>query len=139
MNIMIVSLLERTREIGILKAIGMKNKTVLGIFLSESLLIGLLGSFIGIALGWILAELFGLVIASLVSGGGSSAGIAGGFGGGRAAGAASAASSLTIAPVLTVPIVLLALLFGVGIAVLFGLYPAWRASRLNPVEALRYE
>ena len=55
-----------------------------------------------------------------------------------AAGAASAASSLTIAPVLTVPIVLLALLFGVGIAVLFGL-PAWRASQLNPVEALQFE
>src|SRR4030043_143128 len=55
MNIMIVSLIERTREIGILKALGMKSRTVLTIFLGESVIIGLLGAVIGIVLGWILA------------------------------------------------------------------------------------
>ena len=55
MNIMIVSLIERTREIGILKALGMKSRTVLTIFLGESVIIGLIGAVIGIILGWILA------------------------------------------------------------------------------------
>jgi putative ABC transport system permease protein len=56
MNIMIVSLIERTREIGILKALGMKSRTVLTIFLGESVIIGLMGAIIGIVLGWILAN-----------------------------------------------------------------------------------
>ena len=53
MNIMIVSLIERTREIGILKALGMKSRTVLTIFLGESVIIGVIGALVGIALGWI--------------------------------------------------------------------------------------
>jgi putative ABC transport system permease protein len=57
MNIMIVSLMERTREIGILKALGMKNRTVLMIFLTEAALIGLIGALIGVGTGWALAEL----------------------------------------------------------------------------------
>ena len=56
MNIMIVSLIERTREIGILKALGMKSRTVLTIFLGESVIIGVIGALVGIALGWILAN-----------------------------------------------------------------------------------
>ena len=56
MNIMIVSLIERTREIGILKALGMKSRTVLTIFLGESVIIGLMGAVVGIVLGWILAN-----------------------------------------------------------------------------------
>ena len=54
MNIMIVSLIERTREIGILKALGMKSRTVLTIFLGESVIIGLIGAVVGIILGWVL-------------------------------------------------------------------------------------
>ena len=57
MNIMIVSLIERTREIGILKALGMKSRTVLGIFLCESVIIGLIGAIVGIVLGWGLANI----------------------------------------------------------------------------------
>ena len=56
MNIMIVSLIERTREIGILKALGMKSRTVLTIFLGESVIIGLIGALVGIALGWIISR-----------------------------------------------------------------------------------
>jgi putative ABC transport system permease protein len=117
MNIMIVSLIERTREIGILKALGMKSRTVLYIFLTESVIIGLIGAVIGIVSGWVLAN-----VVSLFLGRG---GIIG--------------SALTITPILTPEILLGALAFGVGISVIFALYPAWRASKLKPVEALRYE
>jgi putative ABC transport system permease protein len=118
MNIMIVSLIERTREIGILKALGMKSRTVLTIFLGESVIIGLMGAVIGIILGWILANITARVLSSGVFGGG------GGF---------------TITPLLTPEVLVGALAFGVGVSVIFALYPAWRASKLKPVEALRYE
>ena len=117
MNIMIVSLIERTREIGILKALGMKSRTVLTIFLGESVIIGLIGAVVGIVLGWILASVTARVLAS------------GAFGGG----------GFRITPLLTPEVVLGALAFGVGVSVIFALYPAWRASKLKPVEALRYE
>ncbi|MCJ7793543.1 FtsX-like permease family protein, partial [Candidatus Bathyarchaeota archaeon] len=118
MNIMIVSLIERTREIGILKALGMKSRTVLTIFLGESVIIGLIGAIVGIILGWILANVTARVLGSGVFGGG------GGF---------------SITPLLTPEVLLGALAFGVGVSVIFALYPAWRASKLKPVEALRYE
>ncbi|MBE0512665.1 ABC transporter permease [Candidatus Bathyarchaeota archaeon] len=126
MNIMIVSLMERTREIGILKALGMKSRTVLLIFLSEAVIVGLMGAAIGIASGWGLAH----VVARIFSGGG-------GFmpAGNRAA----AAGGMTITPVLTPTVFLGAFAFGVIVSVIFALYPAWRASKLKPVEALRYE
>jgi putative ABC transport system permease protein len=118
MNIMIVSLIERTREIGILKALGMKSRTVLTIFLGESVIIGLMGAIIGIALGWILANVTATVLGS------GAFGNSGGF---------------TITPLLTPEVLVGALGFGVGVSVVFALYPAWRASKLKPVEALRYE
>jgi putative ABC transport system permease protein len=117
MNIMIVSLIERTREIGILKAIGMKSRTVLYIFLTESVIIGLIGAVIGIVSGWVLANVVALFLGR------------GGLIG----------SALTITPVLSIEVVLGALIFGIGISVIFAIYPAWRASKLKPVEALRYE
>jgi putative ABC transport system permease protein len=126
MNIMIVSLMERTREIGILKALGMKNRTVLSVFLSESVIIGLIGAVVGIASGWVLANLVALFI---------------GRRGGLIATANQTAAStrMTISPLLTPTVTLLALVFGVGVSAVFALYPAWRASKLKPVEALRYE
>jgi putative ABC transport system permease protein len=130
MNIMIVSLIERTREIGILKALGMKSRTVLLIFLSESVIIGLIGALIGIALGWGLAN----VVAIIFSGGGLFQGI-----GGNQASTRIGGGGLTITPVLTPTVLVGALVFGIGVSVIFALYPAWRASKLKPVEALRYE
>jgi len=118
MNIMIVSLIERTREIGILKALGMKSRTVLTIFLGESVIIGLMGAVIGIISGWILANITASILGSGVFGGG------GGF---------------KIIPLLTPEVLVGALAFGVGVSVIFALYPAWRASKLKPVEVLRYE
>ena len=117
MNIMIVSLIERTREIGILKALGMKNRTVLSIFLGESVIIGLIGAVLGIILGWILANIVSRVLASGIFGGG-------GF---------------KVTPLLTPEVFIGSLAFDVGVSVIFALYPAWRASKLKPVEALRYE
>ena len=124
MNIMIVSLMERTREIGILKALGMKNQTVLLVFLCESVIIGLIGAAIGIASGWVLAN----VVAVVFRGGGL-------FMGNQAA----TTGGMTITPLLTPTVTILALVFGVGVSAIFALYPAWRASKLKPVEALRYE
>jgi putative ABC transport system permease protein len=126
MNIMIVTLIERTREIGILKALGMRSRTVLGIFLGESVIIGVIGAVIGIVLGWGLAS----IVAVLFSGGGPLSGI----GGGQAAG-----TGIRITPVLTPTVFVGAFAFGIGVSVIFALYPAWRASKLKPVEALRYE
>jgi putative ABC transport system permease protein len=124
MNIMIVSLMERTREIGILKALGMKSRTVLMVFLSESVIIGLLGAVIGIGSGWVLAN----IVAIVFRGGGVVMG-----------NPAAGTGGMTITPLLTPSVFLGALAFGVGISVIFALYPAWRASKLKPVEALRYE
>ena len=128
MNIMIVSLIERTREIGILKALGMRNQTVMLIFLGESIIIGAIGAAIGIGLGYGLAN----VVAVLLSGGGAFSGIGG-------SSAVSDTSALRITPILTPTVFAGAFVFGIGISVIFALYPAWRASKLKPVEALRYE
>jgi putative ABC transport system permease protein len=125
MNIMIVSLMERTREIGILKALGMKNRTVLAIFISEAVIVGLLGAVFGIGLGWVLAN----VAARVFTGGGIAA----------ATGQRAASSGFAITPVVTPTVLLGAFGFGIAVSVIFAIYPAWRASKLKPVDALRYE
>lgn len=125
MNIMIVSVMERTREIGIIKSLGMKNRTILTIFLIESFLIGLIGSIAGIGTGWLFANLLG----SMLGGGARAGGAQGGLAGGGA----------SITPLLTIDLVFQAMFFGIFVSVIFGLYPAWRAARMHPVEALRYE
>ena len=128
MNIMIVSLMERTREIGILKALGMKGRTVLLVFLSEAMIIGLLGAAIGIGSGWVLAEIFARF---------SFAGIGGG--GNLRANPSSNIGNLALTPVVSPTLFVGAFAFGLIVSVVFGIYPAWRASKLKPVEALRYE
>jgi putative ABC transport system permease protein len=112
MNIMMVSVVERTREIGLRKALGARRIDILSQFLIESSLLSLLGGFIGILLGWGLS-----VIVELIAAG----------------------SGTPIVPVMSLNAILLAVLFSAGIGIFFGLYPANRASMLEPVEALRYE
>jgi putative ABC transport system permease protein len=96
----------------------MKSRTVLSIFLCESVIIGLMGAIIGIVSGWGLASAVAVIF---------STGIFGGSG------------NVSITPMLTPEVLIGALGFGIGISVIFALYPAWRASKLKPVDALRYE
>jgi putative ABC transport system permease protein len=125
MNIMLVTVTERTREIGIRKAIGAKRSDILLQFLIESMVLAGLGGVLGVALG--------------VGGSSLVAHLASGGGGGRGGLVGGLASGNIPAPVVSEPSVLLALGVSVGIGVFFGLYPANRASALNPIEALRYE
>jgi len=111
MNIMLTSVTERTREIGLRKAIGAQRRDILFQFLIESMVLSLLGGIIGVILGWGIAQMMGRV--SL---------------GGAA-----------ITPVVGLDSVLLATLFSMAVGLFFGIYPASRAASLQPVEALRYE
>jgi putative ABC transport system permease protein len=112
MNIMLVSVTERTREIGLRKAIGARKRDILVQFLTESILLSLLGGFIGILLAWAIAAVVGAIATS---------------------------SGTPLTPQITLDSVLLATLFSMAVGLLFGIYPANRAASLQPVEALRYE
>jgi putative ABC transport system permease protein len=125
MNTMMVSLMERTREIGTLKSLGLKNRMVLSIFVCEASVIGLLGGYIGSILGFLTAK----VIVELLN---SSIAM-------EWSGVTAYAGILISIPQLSITVVLAAIVFGLLVSVSFSLYPAWRASKLNPVDALRHE
>ena len=112
MNIMLVSVTERTREIGLRKAIGARKRDILIQFLTESALLSLVGGLIGIGLGWLIAFAVGQV---------------------------AKASGTPFNPSVGLDAILLATLFSTAVGLFFGLYPANRAANLEPVEALRYE
>jgi putative ABC transport system permease protein len=128
-NTMFVSVMERTREIGILKALGYRPKQIMSMFLSEAALSGVVGGVGGTILGYALSFILGGSLSSF-------SGL--GMGGGPP-GQTSSTSSTTFTPVFTPELIAFSLLFPIGIAVLAGLYPAWRASRMNAVVALKYE
>jgi putative ABC transport system permease protein len=107
MNIMLVSVLERTREIGIRKALGARERDIWGQFLIEAVFLSFAGGILGVVVGWVIStvvERMGLVTT-----------------------------------LVTADIVIIAVSVSVGIGLFFGFYPAWNASRLNPIEALRAE
>ena len=107
MNIMLVSVTERTREIGIRKALGATYNNILLQFLIESAVIGIIGGFLGVVLG---------------------------------IGASYAISTFAEwKTVISIPIIIISVVFSVGIGVFFGIYPARKAALLDPIEALRYE
>jgi len=107
MNIMLVSVTERTREIGIRKAVGVTRAAILVQFVLEAVALCLLGGALGTAAGWYAARLM--------------------------------SQDAGWPTVVTPQSVLLALGVSVAVGLLFGVYPALRAARLDPVEALRYE
>ena len=109
MNIMLVTVTERTREIGIRKAIGARRRDILMQFLIESMFLAGLGGALGILVGFGLSRILPLAVSSLPT------------------------------PIISMPSVFMAFGISVGIGLFFGLYPANRAARLRPIEALRYE
>ena len=121
MNIMLVTVTERTREIGIRKAVGAKRGDILVQFLIESMVLAFAGGVIGILLGTGFANTIGNMMVG-----------AGTFGPRRLFGGGGQS-------VITLSSVLLAFFFAVGVGIFFGMYPANKASKLDPVEALRYE
>jgi len=129
MNIMTVSVMERTREIGILKAIGAKSRTVLAMFLTETLLIGLIGGLIGIAAGYGLSHGLAYALGIFLQPSQGRTGI----------GQNPDAESLTITPIFSPIWTIIAFAFAIIVCVIFGLYPARKAAKLDPVKALRYE
>ena len=107
MNIMLVSVTERTREIGIRKALGARRKDILIQFLVEAVIVAFTGGVIGTILGII----FSIIIASFID----------------------------IPTSIDITTILIAWLFSAGVGIFFGIYPANRAAKLDPIEALRYE
>ena len=112
MNIMLVTVTERTREIGLRKALGARKADIRLQFLTESALLSLIGGILGIGLGWLLGLIVGMVASN--------------FG-------------TPLTPVIQIEAILLATMFSTMVGLFFGLYPASRAANLEPVEALRYE
>jgi len=108
MNIMLVSVLERTREIGIRKALGATERDIWMQFLIEAVLLTFAGGIIGVGVGWAASTVVPRILPSLTT-------------------------------LVTADIVVLAVSVSVGIGLFFGFYPAWNASRLNPIDALRAE
>ena len=106
MNIMLVSVTERTREIGLRMAVGARSHHILRQFLVEAVVLCLVGGAVGIALGRV-------------------------FAGVRAVRHWPTQTSI--------PAIVAAVIVSAGVGILFGFYPAWKASRLDPIEALRYE
>ena len=112
MNIMLVSVTERTREIGLRKAVGAHKSDIMIQFLAESSVLSLLGGVIGIILGYSIA----IAVAQIAK-----------------------AYDAAISPSIGIDIILIATLFSTAVGLFFGIYPANRAANLEPVEALRYE
>ena len=109
MNIMLVSVTERTREIGVRMAVGARRTDILLQFLTEALIISLLGGVFGLLLGWMISDLIARILTGIFY------------------------------TEITPGIVIIALVTATAVGVVSGFYPAFRASRKDPVEALRYE
>lgn len=107
MNMMLTSVTERTKEIGLRKAIGAKNSDILNQILLESVFITLIGGFLGIILGWSIT----LIISKIAN----------------------------ITTIISLRAIIISIIVSTSVGIIFGYYPARKASKLNPIEALRYE
>jgi ABC-type antimicrobial peptide transport system permease subunit len=111
LNAMLMSVIERTREIGVLRALGWRRRQVIGMILREAVALGVIGGIFGILLGFLLAWAMGLIPA--ISG--------------------------FMEPQYSLQLLATAMSVAIVTGTLGGLYPAWRATRMRPIEALRYE
>jgi putative ABC transport system permease protein len=111
MNIMLVSVTERTREIGLRKAVGARKRDILIQFLTEAMVLSLAGGVIGILLG--------AIIARIISG--------------------ISMGTTTLQTAVDIDAIMLAIIFSLAVGLFFGSYPASRAAGLHPIDALRYE
>jgi putative ABC transport system permease protein len=118
MNTMLTSVMERTREIGIMKAIGATTRDIMSIFIIEGMLLSSLGGVIGIILGVFGSQALTLILRSFMSMGGG---------------------AFQLNPIITITSVVLAVAVSLIVGVLSSLYPAWKAARMSPIEAVRYE
>jgi ABC-type antimicrobial peptide transport system permease subunit len=107
MNIMLVSVTERTREIGLRMAVGARGRDIMQQFLTEAVILCLVGGIIGIGVGLLSSYLVTVILHWPTE--------------------------------TSLPTIFISVLVSAGIGVAFGFYPAWKASRLDPIEALRYE
>ena len=130
MNIMLVSVYERMREIGILKSVGFKDRDILSMFLSEAVIIGLLGGLLGLGAGWALSSILPTLVTNLFRPG---------QGGGSGQMGFVQLQSFSYTPVITPNIVISAITVALVVSVVAGMYPAWRASKMEPIRALRSE
>ena len=163
MNIMLIAVYERTHEIGILKSVGFKNRHILLIFLFQALIIGFIGGVLGIVVGagtsYGLSSVLGGSSASstnssatgAASASSTSASASGSFrssgasgsGGFAASGGSStgfgggSTSSISFKPVFPISTIISAVLVAMTVSIVAGLYPAWRASKMEPIDALR--
>ncbi len=158
LSIMMVSVAERTHEIGILKSIGFKRRDILYLFLSEAMIIGLLGGIIGSAVGaGVSYGIAGLGAGSNngapstgsgpatasqtggASGSGHAVMIGSGPSGAKSGPSSSSPSSLSFTPDISPQLIGIAIFIAVFVSVLSSLYPAWKASTIDPITALRSE
>jgi len=107
MNIMLVTVTERTREIGIMKSVGYSNSNILSLFLLESVMVSLFGGIVGTVIGGL--------------------------------GAYALESALDLPPVFPLKLIEIGIVISILVGITAGLYPARKAARMNPVDALRYE
>jgi len=114
MNTMYMSVMERTKEVGVMKAIGAKNSHILYIFLIESGIYGMFGGIVGVLIGFGISKAVELIVASYLG-------------------------TELLKAYISLPLVLGALAFSFIVGAISGIAPSYRASKLNPVEALRYE
>jgi putative ABC transport system permease protein len=137
-NIMFVSVVERTKEIGVLKALGFKGRDILSLFLSEAAVLGIVGGALGIVSGVAISFAVPYLLTGSMGSSSLSQSGTGGFGG-TSSTSGQFGSSFSYTPVFSPELIGLVFLFAVGLSIIAGLYPARRASKMDPVVALRHE